>query len=251
MVFQGFEVIALGNATLELRENKLVVSSIRDSGLDGVLVKSPNNKDFKISMNPLKEAIKIPGAFLKYSPMVKNDMGHILTVQEMLTWYDAERDLVLFGYNYKLLPQCFKLIGYLNDEVKFEIEVNKNNPPAPTIQLLIRTLYWIYQVIAAAATAYTIYDALTEVTHERTPHFRYDEQGNVTREEDIITHDPIPLEVFVDNRSYTVDRFGIKTITDFNPPLSSSEQSKMCKGGVATISGAKIGEIEINSIIEI
>jgi hypothetical protein len=53
MTFQGFKVNSVGNATLQIIENKLKVSNIGNSGLDGVTIKTED----VFTINDIKEYI--------------------------------------------------------------------------------------------------------------------------------------------------------------------------------------------------
>jgi len=48
MKYKNFDVTPVGNATLQIQENKLVVSNIGDSGVDGVQINSNDIGNYKI-----------------------------------------------------------------------------------------------------------------------------------------------------------------------------------------------------------
>lgn len=244
MNFQGFEVTPLGNATLQIIENKLKVSNIGASELDGVIIKidgAPEN--YKVYFSEIPNLVSARG-IIKLASLGKNGLDQIVTTSEQFEWYDPRMDKVLIGYNATLLPQKFNLVGWLNGSEVFNFEEDKDNPtppdednPKPCIGIIIALIGVGVAIYAATKST----KAEIKLTHR-------DADGNVTGTTTGTIKYPEPFQIMVHNRNFIVDEVGIVINKEFNPPLSAEEQKYLANNYALAVTAAKINEFFITSI---
>lgn len=250
MNFHGFDVTPVGNAKVQMQEGRLVVSNIDDSGLDEVLVKKTKNTNdnYKIVFSKSPD-ISRRNSFVKYTTLFKNRLDFPFTFSERIVWYDPKSERVVMGYNHELLPKRFDLVGYLDGEVVFDIEVDKDDPPAPVFGPVF--WYW-FQIAGGFAGMITfvleMFDRLSP-TSESLPHYYLDpHDGRCHKIGYIDTEDPEPFEVYVDNKAYTVNQVGIKFEQKLDPPLPAGSEHTLPTSYGTMITAANIGSFTISSI---
>lgn len=253
MMYDGFNVTPVGDATIQIQEGKLVVSNVGDSGLDGVLVRKieSSNDNYKITFSKTPD-LSIQNSFVKYTTLFKNRLDFPFTLSERIVWYDSNTNKVIMGYNHGLLPQNFSLVGYLNGNAVFDIEVDRDNPPPPVVGLAPAAFWFWFEVVGGfagmIALALEIYDRLAPTT-ETLPYYYLDpHDGKCYRIGWLETEDPTPFEVYVNKNVFIVDQVGIKSETDFNPHLPIGSENYFPTSYGTMITAAKIGEFTITSI---
>ncbi len=206
MIFSGFEVFPVGKAKLEIKGETLKVSNISESGLDGVLVDTKGLLNYTIDFDQLS-AIADNKGMLKTSTLSKNKLGQVTTTFESFKQCDKNGENIIIGYNRKLIPENFSVFGELkgkevfcidSSEIKpIEIESSKLDPATAAIIIgIIKIGIEIWKLLRSKKTS--------QVKVE------YDADGNVTGMTVTYTEDPVPFEVEVNRKKYTIDNFGIK-----------------------------------------
>lgn len=132
VTFQGVVCSPMGDATLAINNNKLVVSNIGSSGLDGVMIHIPEGSgggnnikvDYNLSMN--SAASKVVKTLLG-----RNNNGQVLATLQNIVHRDSEK--IYYGYNGNLLAaQSNNLIGSSNGTPVFDIQVTNDYNPIST-----------------------------------------------------------------------------------------------------------------------
>jgi len=252
MTFQGFEVTPVGNATLQIEEGKLKVSNIGISGCDGILVEKGNAQNYKINFDEIPN-LSIPNSFIKYATLFKNYLGLPVTVNERFEWCDIRTKKLLVGYNLNLLPQKFHLVGYLGEDVVFDIEVDKDNPPPPdtAIAPVPPLLVWIATIASLIMFADWFYEKFIKTEDYVSPHFVFGTDGSCRFAGWVAWADPLPFDVKVDNQLFTIDKFGIKVGEEYNPPLPAGSEEYFFTSYATMLTAAGVGSFTIASIEEV
>jgi hypothetical protein len=226
VVFNGVTCYPIGDANLNIVSNKLRVSNIGSSGLDGIMFEVPTtggpagndiaiNHDYLFNSGDGSLTATLQGV---------TPNNEIFTMAETLTYKVGNE--VFYGYNGKLLPQDdFKMIGLKNGNTVFDINTqNPYNPPSPPAQGLIgdifKAAYYLYLIIKDIFFPPTTTQFITgTIVPLPNGGFQYDLE---------VTTDPIPVDVEVlGGQTYNVDTWGYKktyivpaaagaTITTFN-----------------------------------
>jgi hypothetical protein len=247
IIFDNFECTPMGNAQLNLDtiNNKLVVSNIGPSGLDGVMINIANNDHSHVYLNPITDILN--GGVIRFASIGKNALNQVITTNEDLIWLDNESNKIKVGYNMGFLPSTYNVFGTLNGNTVFEIQ--KQNPlyddsdsGEPSLMEPI-TIAVITLVVAVATLATSIW-ALLKPSSWRAVSTTYHPDGSITRT--VTTgKDPDPFEIEVDGQIYIVDNFGIK----FKGEFSAEDAYRLTNEIGLQITGYNLSNnIEITSI---
>lgn len=214
VLFKGNEHYPLGNATLQIVNNKLQVNNIGNSGIDGVLVKSNFANRLDVKYTPFtvtgNEVVKVA---TKYT----NSEGKIVTNSEKFYWRDSSTNELNIGYNASLLPPNYFVVGYTNGTESFRIpfnnphynpvpfpDPNPNPNPDPGPGLVFAIIGVVIGVATVSLMAYDIFsdDVETEIEIET-------QQGTKLKTTRTRTDPPIS-NIKVNGVTYTADIFGVE-----------------------------------------
>lgn len=184
---------------------------------------------------------------MKTSTLKRNKLGQVVTSFETFKWFDEEKSKIISGYNLDYLPKEFTVFGKLKGRKVFEINnsdlqpVNLNSPSTREIVTVVVTI-----IVGVATIGVAIWAALRTKKTTTTVTIR-DNNGNVTGTATAVSEDPIPFEIEINNRVYTVDEYGIdfsKQIPENligNPAVEYDIIAEQ-------ITGTNLSEFEITSI---
>ena len=229
----------MGNAQLAIVNNKLVVSNVGTSGLDGVMIDVNGNNSTHMNL----DSVNINnGGVLKVTNIGKNALNQTATISEDFIWIDNSTNKVQFGINLCLIPKNFNLYGTLNGIPVFDIPtINPIYDDTTTQPTFFAALLAISAFITAAVA---VYNALkpshitTVVTVDNT-------DGTKTVTTTVVT-DPTPITVEVNGIPYLVDNWGIR-YTNHNIP--AIDANKIQHLNSIQITGFDLGSFEIESIV--
>jgi hypothetical protein len=250
MQFEGFEVTSVGNATLSLSDNKLLVSDIGESGLDGVLINTEGHPKFKVHFSEFNITPENNG-IVKYTTLMKSGFNQIYPVNEQFEWYEPEINKIVMGYNSRLLPETFHLVGYLDGNEVFDFEEEGDNPTPAEESMFLAPLAVIAVaslVVGVASLAIAVYDQL-KPTQRPVKIYVKDANGNVVNVSCTYIKDPDPFEITVHNQTFIVNEVGIKKDVIIDPPLEPTDQERyLPKNAGYMVTAARIGQFSITSI---
>ena len=244
MEFNGFKIYPIGNAKLNIENDVLRVSGISNTGLDGVLIDTQGRENYTVNFGQLGMIAERKGV-LKTSTLKRNKLNQVVTSFESLKWLDEEKGKIISGYNLDYLPEDFTVFGKLEGENVFEIpgsDLGLNEDTKYTVAWIpIATL-----IVSAIAVAVTIWSELRTKKTTSTKTFK-DAEGNVTKTEETVSEDPVPFEIEVNGKFYTVDEYGIKYERNIPDELIGNPMVEY-ETIAEQITGFDLGEFEITSI---
>lgn len=250
MNYKGFEVNPIGNATLQILEDKLIVSNIGDSGLDGVRVNTEGLERVAVRLAPFANLINT-GGVVKKTILVKDGLDRVFTNTEQFMFYYPPANKIFIGYNSGLIPDGAKFYGKLEGVEVFEFDIKEEIEPVETDMPFIWGLVVLVAVVCATVIAIVAMDSKVEATVDSTTTTTKDSEGNTKETTNVKTEiaaDPAPFSVIVNNREYIIDEYGIKTdstIESINPTIANMN---VVKNVAIEVLASKIGSFTINSI---
>ncbi|MBS1628444.1 MAG: hypothetical protein JST27_00150 [Bacteroidetes bacterium] len=222
MNFNGFEVFPMGNASLSISNNALSVTGISDSGLDGIMVQADPNCNCTLNFDTLQGIVEYNGV-LNCTVLAKNPFGVVVPVSQSSKWYNGGVDKVIYGYNSKLMPKEFVVMGTLNGNSVFSINsTDINTTPDSNYPDVPESFIWIPVIVAVIGVSGVIFSALHS-KHSVTTTVVRDGNGRVIRSTTTTVDDPIPFVVEVNGNTYTVDQVGVEYTSVFPPELVGQE----------------------------
>ena len=244
MEFNGFKIYPVGDAKLSIENDVLKVSDISDSGFDGILISTKDNNKYTVNFGNLSSISENNGV-LKCTTLQKNKLNQIVTSFESFSWYDPKSKKVILGYNMDYIPNKFTVFGKLEGEIVYEFDNSELNPVSTNGLKLIDPVT-VTIVLGIVSIGVAIWAELrTKKTVSTT--INYDAHGHVVGYSRTITEDPIPFEVEVNGKFYTVDEVGIKY--DEEVPLDLIGNPSVEYTTVAEqITGVNLSSFEITSI---
>jgi len=216
MEFDGFKVTPIGDAKLSIENGLLRVSNISDSGFDGVLININDAKGYNIQYSKMSQMSE-NNAVLRSTSFMKNGLGQVSAFSESYKRYDKNLDKILFGFNASYLPKEFNVLGSLGGKTVFDInssdleiiDTEADEPQFVPWGLLWNIGKWAWGIFSAGMTIKEIYDSLTShqtVTVDEI--VTYD--GHLIGYDVCVTYDPIPFELMINQKSFTIEEFSIK-----------------------------------------
>lgn len=246
VVFDGVTCYPIGNANLNIVSNKLRVSNIGSSGLDGIMFEVPTTG------GPAGNDISIKHDYLLNSGngawnitlQGVTPTNQICTMTETFAYKDGNE--VYYGYNGKLLPQDdFNMIGLKNGTSVFDINTtNPYNPPSPPAQGLIGDIF---------KAAYYLYKLIKEIFYPPTTTDHYTGTITVKQNGEIevditVTTDPIPVDVeVIGGQTYNVDTWGYKKSYTL-PPTSGATVATLTKKRAVIFMMKDIADFDVHEI---
>jgi hypothetical protein len=242
--FDNVNCYPVGNATLNVVNNQLVVSNIGISGLDGVMFEIPTGKT--CSLDHEGYSFKNDGNLLINS-ISKDSFGNIYNSFSESIWHNSNSQKIHFGYDLQRVPIEYSLVGYKNGIEIFNI--NKNNPfqgnqggsqPNPGIENIA---FRYLTSSPGVRLAYAVYKSL--FTETKTSIKReYHPDGTLKSEEIVRTEDPTPIDLDVEGQVFNVDTWGIK----YNQNLTSPNDVIPSQNIGLQLLASNLNDIKINSI---
>lgn len=244
MEFNKFTVTPVGNAKLSVVDNKLKVSNISETGLDGVLIEINDLSDYTINFGNLSSIPEFQGV-LKTTTLAKNPLGQVVTSFESFKWFNKETNMVKLGYNSDYLPENYNVFGKLNEKLIFDFNNSdlsgRNN--GTQSKAILGIIGIIVSVIAVAVSVWKELRTKKKTTTTK----NYDAKGNLTGYSVTVTEDPKPFEVLVNGEYYTVDEVGINYNLKIPSNLIGNPSVDYNTIG-EQITGFNLSEFEITSI---
>lgn len=232
--FDNVPCFPLGDATLNIVNNQLVVSNIGTSGLDGIMMKIPVGCDYVIAHDRFE--FNNDGN-LKISTLSKTDDGLLFTEAEKCIWHNSSEQKIFYGYNFAMVPGQYSIIGYKNGSPVFSNpHDNPTSEPGPTFWHIVGA---VAACVGAAAAVIALLTETTTVTIEE-----FYPNGVLKRRYSKTTEDPQAIDVEVDGQTYNVDTWGIEYSHDF----AEADNAKPPKTIGVQILASDINEIKINQI---
>jgi len=144
------------------------------------------------------------------------------------------------------------LVGYLNENTVFNIEVNKDLPPPPEPSIA----WWpiIERIVGFAGGLAGIISFIKGILEEEHtedlsgPQYELQPDGSCVRTGWCTYIDPVPFEVNVNQQTFLVDKVGLEFNNRFVPPLSPGEEVYLPKHYALMITAANIPEFTVNNI---
>lgn len=210
IIFDNFVVSAIGNANIAVVNNKLKVTNIGNTGLDGFQIETPNSA-VHVHFDNINFGLN---GSIRNCILGKRGMN-IYTAAQANTFKDALTNKINFAYDFNYVSDIFEVWGKKNGIEVFSIE--KSNPvvgntPLPTGGGELPQIAW--GAVAAIATvvlaAVAVYQALKPSKEWKLISVDYWPNGNVRKENYGYVEDPTSIEVEVDGQIYNVDEWGIR-----------------------------------------
>lgn len=163
--------------------------------------------------------------------------------------------MVYFGYNKKLLPDSFRLVGKLEDKIIFSFDENRNSiidprPPVVSPPVNEHDTKFIGEIIQAVAEvgrlALDVYKEFKGTKKTKTTKI-YDAQGRLIATIVEETTDPVPFEIEVQGKKYTIDEISIEYGGRLDRPLINPGPYNYDNAGTM-VQASKINEFTILNI---
>ena len=242
VLFDNYENFPMGDSQLNIVNNKLVVSNIGSSGLDGVMIKNDGSDSIHAYLEPIDLE---NGGVLRVTTIGKNSLNQLATRSETVTWLDTSTNRVQFGYNMCLIPKHFRIIGNLNGNPVFDIPkdnpFHEDPPPDPAPLGFWAALGAIAAIIEAAIEVYKLIAGTEKNKVETTINSDGTWTVKTTKETD-----PTQIEVEVDGQTYTVDEWGI----EYTEIIPENHTDKVMNIAALQMTGYDLGNLEITSITQ-
>jgi len=217
VIFDGYEILPLGSAQLNIVNGKLEVTGLGNSGLDGFAINAdPSNLHVKFDSYNLG-----PTGAIRTEYLARQD-SIIYTKMATVVYKDDTNNTVNFGYDFRYVPHLYRVVGYLNGNTVFDIETpNPLDPVEPSDPPAIVIAWAAVAAVAAVVSAgVAVYVAL-KPSKQVVPYREYYPNGQLKVDTFKTIEDPTPIDVVVDNQTYQVDEWGIEFTNNY------SEQDNM------------------------
>ncbi len=203
IMFDGFVIYPLGEAKVSVSENVLRVDGITETGCDGILICAENINNFIVNFKELPQLCN-SGCVMKTTSLVRNELGHVLTLAETFKWYDAEKNTVKIGYTSSYMAYGAKFYGKIKGEPVFCVPLDELYQIKALPIIAVAAL-----VVAVASLSVQIWSELhTKTTTSETLH--YDSEGRIVGRSVTTSEDPKPFEIELNNgKHYLIDEYGI------------------------------------------
>lgn len=201
--YNGLKHYPLGDAILEVTNDKLVISNIGPSGFDGVSIDTEFNQNWHAQFESI-ELGEDKNSYIRLNG--RDSLGRPKTKSELILYYDPSIEKVRIAVNSRLLPEEFQLIGSLDGEQVFEKTI-QNYDHDPSVNYL-----WI------AILLYILDHTSFRYTLEETT----DPDGNVTTVETTTVNWNDGIAADVDGDEVTVDAIGVKSVRTY--PEGTAEE---------------------------
>ncbi|MCL2039488.1 MAG: hypothetical protein FWG85_03560 [Bacteroidetes bacterium] len=210
MTYEGRNVYPIRGAHLIPKTSELHVEHIDSTGLNGVSIDVEGLSNYKILFNEMP-GLEEHGAVMKTAILSKDSRGLVFTRHEDFIWLDSDGDTLHFGYNMKLLPKFFNVIGKLDGIEVFTLEM-QNPIFEDCCDDRIRVIPWVAigAIAAVVAAGAAVYTALKTSTTSSVNNSYCHHCGALLSSTIVTTKDPTPFEILVDGATYLVDEFGIE-----------------------------------------
>lgn len=211
IIFDNFVISALGNASLAVVNNKLEVTNMGNTGLDGFQIETPNSA-VHVHFDNINFGVN---GSIRNCILVKRGLNIYTSAQEN-TFKDSLTNKINFAYDFNYVSDVFEVWGKKNGIEVFSIE--KSNPvvgntPLPPggggggPQIAWGAVAAIATVVLAAVA---VYEVLKPSKEWKCVSIDYYPNGHVRRENWAYVNDPTPIDVEVDGQIYNVDEWGIR-----------------------------------------
>jgi len=201
-----------------LPDDRLLVSNIGSSGLDGVIVVTQDYANWEMTFEPLTID---NDNLLNMTLFGRDGYNRIKALAQHSIIKDSISNETRFCFNTKLLAKCFKLVGKIGDTVTFEQQYhNPTFPPQSN---------WIGVAIAVTVFVLSRIDYKKKVTK--------DGNGKVIKTEETYSWNSVTQEGTPDPRQFTTfdgqifqaDNLYIQGTFDFSgDPLPPILENKAC-----------------------
>lgn len=203
IIFDGFVIYPLGEAKVSVSENVLRVEGITNTGCDGILISAEDVNNLIVTFKELPQLCN-SGCVLKTTSLVRNELGHVLSLAETFKWYDAKTNAVIIGYTSSYMAYSAEFYGKIKGEPVFCIPLEELYEIKAFPIIAVAAL-----VVAVASLSVQIWSELhTKTTTSETVH--YDSEGRIVGRSVTTSEDPKPFEIELNNgKHYLVDEYGI------------------------------------------
>ena len=258
MEFQGFKITPIGESKLSIDNGILRVSNISDSGLDGVLINTNGVKGYNIEYSEMSQMTE-HNAILRSTSLMKNSFGEIITISDVCKRYDKNTNKILFGINASYLPEKFNILGNLDGKTIFDLEgsdlegsdleiIDTEDPQYVAIpwKLIWKLAKKAWGYFSAGYTLKDIYDSLRSKQTVTTSEL-VDNEGHLYGYNVNVTYDPIPFEIIVNQKPFTIEDLSVKYTLEC-PEYFKDKKAFRCSLIGEQITACNMPYFEITSI---
>lgn len=190
--FKGLKHYPIGNAQLQVENDKLTVSGMSECS-DGVMVSTSGTKISKI-VSRFQNLQVDQNKRLSITFNGLDGKNRYKTLEQAITYFDQDKGEIAYGWNSRLLPDTFTLVGEKDGNEKFRKQYNKQDFPYTNILPL---LYFVNK----AMNCYSY-------------HSDTDKNGNTTTSTDWDCGESIVKPVDDGGSEYNVDRFYLEVVRE-------------------------------------
>lgn len=212
LIFDNFEILPIGNANLAIVNNKLEVTNLGNSGLDGFQIVSTNSATH-IKFDNINFGVN---GCIRNNIIIKRGTDVYTSIQSS-TYKDSLANKINFSYDFSYVSHVFEIFGKKNGVEVFSIQVYNpvvgnstlpNNAGGATPQIIDWVAVAAVATVVIAVTA--VYEALKPSKVYKLISVDYWPNGNVRRENYGYIEDPTPIDIEVNGQIYNVDEWGIR-----------------------------------------